>query len=285
MKKNIFIQLGFILVLVGLIYHSTFVWLYARYMAADSYYSHGFLVPFVTWYLIWVKKEQLENIDKKCSLWGLVLIIFSLSLHFLSTLAEVFFVSGFSILFLVFGISLFLYGKQITKKILFPLSFLIFMFPLPLVAINAISFPMKMFATKSAVFILQKFMHIPMKNEGFQIFFPKASLVVGNPCSGLRSLISMLALGSIFAYLLKANMFKKNVLFFSAIPIALFSNIIRVIMLCLGVFIYGSQMTKGLFHDLTGYLVFVIAFVGLWLCWGKLEGKGKNKQKSIVDSP
>ena len=273
MKKRTFIQLGFILVLIGLIYHSTFVWLYERYMAADSYYSHGFLIPFVTGYLIWLKKEQLESLNLKCNLWGLGLIIFSLLVHLLGVLAEVFFVSGFSILSLVFGISLFLYGKEITKKILFPLAFLIFMIPIPKVAINAISFPMKMFATKSAVFILQTFMKLPMKNEGFQIFFPKASLVVGNPCSGLRSLISMLALGSIFAYLTKMTMFKKIVLFSSAIPIALMSNIIRVIMLCLGVFIYGSQMTKGLFHDLTGYLVFVFAFVGLWLCWKKLEGK------------
>lgn len=282
MKTNQFLmmKLAVPVVLVILIYHSTFVWLYERYMAADSYYSHGFLIPFVTAYLIWLKKGKLKSISKKYNFWGLVWIIFSLFLHILSVLAEVFFVSGFSLLFLVFGISLFLYGKELTKKILFPLSFLFFMFPLPLMAISSISLPMKMIATKSAVFILRTFMHIPMKNEGFQIFFPNASLVVGNPCSGLRSLISMLALGSIFAYLLKANMFKKNMLFFLAIPIALLSNIIRVIMLCLGVFIYGSHMTKGFFHDFTGYLVFVIAFVGLWLCWKKLEEKAKAK-----DSP
>ncbi len=278
MKKNTFIQLGLMLFFIGLIYRSTFVWLYERYVAADSYYSHGFLIPFVTGYLIFLGKKQLKNINKKNDLWGVGLIIFSLLIHLLGVLAEVFFVSGFSILSLVFGISLFLYGKEITKKILFPLAFLIFMIPIPKVAINAISFPMKMFATKSAVFILQTFMKLPMKNEGFQIFFPNASLVVGNPCSGLRSLISMLALGSIFAYLTKTTMFKKIILFSLAIPIALMSNIIRVIILSLGVFIYGSQMTKGLFHDFTGYLVFVIAFVSLWLCWGKLEGKGKTNK-------
>ena len=105
------------------------------------------------------------------------------------------------------------------------------MFPLPLVAINAISFPMKMFATKSSVFILRETLHIPMRNEGFMIFFPDASLLIGNPCSGLRSLISFLALGAIFAYFLKASKVKKFSLFLLAIPVALISNIIRVILL------------------------------------------------------
>ena len=276
-NQSLVVKLAVFVILIVLIYHSTFLWLYERFIAKDSYYSHGFLIPFVTGYLIWLKKEQLKNINPKYNLWGVVLIISSLLLHLLSILAEVFFVSGFSILFLVFGISLFLYGREVTKKILFPLSFLIFMFPLPLVAISAVSFPMKMFATKSAVFILRAFVHIPMKNEGFEIFFPNASLVIGNPCSGLRSLISMLALGSIFAYLLKASMAKRLILFFLAIPIALISNIVRVILLCLGVFVYGSQMTRGLFHDFTGYLVFVIAFVSLWLCWKKFEGQSNGK--------
>ena len=267
------IYLGHILVLMILLYHSTFIWLYERYVSADSYYSHGFLIPFVTGGLIWLKRKELKNINWKGSFLGLILIIFALSIHLLSILTEVFFVSGFSILFLVFGISLFLYGKEITKKILFPLSFLIFMFPVPLVAINAISFPMKMFATKSAVYILKGALHIPMRNEGFQIFFPDASLIIGNPCSGLRSLISMLALGSIFAYFLKSSMPKKILLFSLAMPIALASNLIRVILLCLGVFIYGNQMAKGFFHDFTGYLVFIIAFVSLWLFWRNFQCK------------
>ncbi len=265
MKSVVFISL------IILIYHSTFIWLYERYVAVDTYYSHGFLIPFVTTTLIRLKRKELEKIEYKGSFWGLTLIIFALSIHLLSILAEVFFVSGFSILFLVFGISLFLCGTKITKKISFSLSFLVFMFPLPLVAINSISFPMKMFATKGAVFILKEFMNIPIKNEGFQIFLPDASLVIGNPCSGLRSLISFIIVGSLFAYFLKASMMKKIVLFSLSIPVALVSNILRVILLCLGVFIYGNQMAKGFFHDFTGYLAIAFAFVSIWLFWRKFQ--------------
>jgi exosortase len=270
-NRSIYSVLISTLFLVILIYHSTFIWLYQRYIADDTYYSHGFLIPVVTGVLIWFKRSQIINIKWEYNFWGLILVISALAIHFLSTLVEVFFVSGFSILLLVFGISLFLFGKKITQKIIFPISFLIFMFPLPLVAINAISFPMKMFVTKSAAFILHTFLNIPLKNEGFQIFFPNGSLTIENPCSGLRSFIVMLALGSIFAYLLKASMSKRISLFLLAIPIAIVSNMIRVILLCLGVYIYGNQITQGFFHDFSGYLVFVIAFGIFWLFWRKFQ--------------
>lgn len=272
-NKNLFLVLIPVTIFFILIYHSTFVWLYERYVSADSYYSHGFFVPFIAGFLIWLKIEKIKSIDWEYNALGLGLIIMSLSVHFLSMLAEVFFVSALSILGLVFGISLFLFGKKITEKIIFPLSFLIFMFPLPLVAINTISFPMKMFATKSAVSFLGTILNIPIRNEGFQIFFPNASLIVENPCSGLRSLIALLALGSIFAYLLKANTKKRITLFLLSIPIALVSNLIRVILLSLGVYIYGSNITKGFFHDFSGYLVFAIAFISLWSLWRAFQCK------------
>lgn len=272
-NSKIILKLAFILTLLAFIYHSTFLWLYERYISADSYYSHGFIVPFVTVFLIWLKRRQLRLTAWNYSFPGAVLILCSLSAHIISIFAQTFFLSGFSFIFLIFGICLFLFGKEITKNIIFPLAFLIFMIPLPLVAINAVSFPMKMFVTKSVVLILKTFMNLPITNEGFQIFFPRGSLIVENPCSGLRSLITMLALGSIFAYLSKESMPKRILLFLLAFPIAIFSNMIRVILLCLAVFIYGNKMSEGFFHDFSGYLVFIIAFCSLWKFWGNFNEK------------
>jgi exosortase len=269
-RNSTFWMLGLIFVFILLVYHSTLSWLFQRYTASDTYYSHGYLVPLVSGYLIWLKRKELKG-DWKGNLFGLLLIIFSLSLHFLSMLVQVFFVSGFSLLFLITGIALFLFGVGITRKIIFPLSFLIFMFPLPLEAINIICVPMKVLVTKSVVFIFSNILNIPIKNEGFQIFLPNAILSVENSCSGLRSLIVILALGSIFAYLLKASKPKKILLFFLAVPITLISNTLRVFLLGLAVYIYGNKAIEGLLHDFTGYLVFVISFAGLWLFWKGLQ--------------
>lgn len=256
-----------------IIYFPTLRWLYERYTAADTYYSHGFLVPFVTAFLIWLKKEELKKIAWKPEPFGLAIIVASLLVHFASVLAEVFFLSGFSIVGLVFGMSLFLFGKIFTKKIAFPLFFLAFMFPLPLVAVNAISFPMKFFVTKVVVFFLKFVFNLPIRNEGFQIFFPNASLVVENPCSGLRSLIVMLALGSIFTYFLEAGRIKKALFFALSIPVALISNITRVTLLSLSVYVYGGMVTEKYIHDFSGYLMFLIAFGGLWLLWRAFNAK------------
>lgn len=267
------IFLFFLCLLMVLVYYPTFGWLIERYLEPDSYYSHGFLIPLVTVFLIFSKRKEINKKENNQNFFGVLLVILSLGLHFIGILSEIFFLDGISIISLVYGMSFFLIGKRNTGKILFSITFLIFMIPIPLVAVNAISFPMKMIVTKSAVFVLDKIFNMPIRNEGFQIFFPKAILIVENPCSGLRSLISFIALGSLFAYFLKASWKKKIFLFFLSIPISLVSNFIRVILLSLGVYIYGNGIAKGFFHDFTGYFVFVLGFAFLWISWRCLNDR------------
>jgi exosortase len=272
MRKILSIILALVpAILLGILYYPTAAWLYERYTAPDSYYSHGFLVPFITAYLIWIKKDCLKDLGWRYNQWGLVLILAALLVHAFSTLAAVFFVSGYSLLLLAFGVTLYFFGKEITRQIVFPLSFLVFMLPLPLVAINAISFPLRMFVTKMSVGILNSITTMPVTSEGFRILFPGDSLVIGSPCSGLRSLISLLALGSVFAHLLKAGSSKKLLLFSLSVPVAIASNVIRIIILCVGTYYYGSRSVLGTFHDVTGYVMFVIAFVLMWYGWKNLE--------------
>ncbi len=272
MRYRKFFDLVIIVPLIAIMYSSTFVWLYERYIAADSYYSHGFLVPIVSIFLSWIKRKELvDKSEVKFSLIGIILVFLSLLINILSVWSEVFFVSGFSLITLLFGISLCLYGRKVTKILIFPLSFLLFMIPLPLIIVNAISFPLKMIVTNGAVGILKTLLNIPIRNDGFQIFFPHTTLIVENPCSGLRSLISMLALGSIFGYLLKANNTKRIGLFLLSIPIALLTNLMRVILLSIAVYVYGDKLAKGFFHDLTGYIAFVMSFICLWFFWRKFE--------------
>ncbi|MBI5116955.1 exosortase/archaeosortase family protein [Candidatus Poribacteria bacterium] len=252
--------LALALALLGAAYWSTFVWLWERAMAPDSYYSHALLIPFISAYLIWRRRERLREFQWESSLMGLVLILFALAAHLLSVLLDVYFTSGFSILALVFGLSLYLFGYRITRELLFPLGFLVFMFPLPGAALDAIGVPMKLFVTTSGAKIVE-LLGIPVIQEGFQLHFPSASLVIGNPCSGLRSLISLLALGSLYAYFLTVPLHVFISMLIVSIPIALFSNIVRVLTLSLIAHRYGSSAATGSVHDLSGFVVFVLALV------------------------
>lgn len=258
-------------------YHSTLSWMYGRYMSSDSYYSHGFLIPFIAGFLIWQKREKLRHKDWVYCWWGLILIIASLLLHITGTLLYVFSISGFSIFLLIMGVSLFLFGRDITRTILFPLVLLLFMFPMPQAFISAISFPMKMLVAKVGVWIVAG-LGIPVFREGFHIAIPAGNLLVGNPCSGLRSLISFLALGAVLAYLSSMSNMKKWILFVLAIPVALLSNIIRVPILIIISHYWGVETAApdSFWHDASGVFVFAVGLIMLFYAGRLLEWKSQE---------
>jgi exosortase len=249
-------------VLIAIAYKLTFLWMYDRYMGADSYYSHGFLVPFVSLFFIYQQRDHLRQTEQKTNMIGVYIIFFALLLHILGTVFYIFSISGFSIFFLVIGLVLFLFGTKISKIIWFPLFFLVFMFPLPMAVINLISFPLKMLAAKAGVWIVS-LLGVPVYGEGFNIYIPAGHLLVGNPCSGLRSLIAFLALGAVFAYLAPIGTAKKWFLFFLSIPIALLSNIIRVPILILVSHYWSLEAAAPdtFVHTGSGMLVFIIGFL------------------------
>ena len=246
------------------IYVPTFISLGHKYLAADSYYSHGFLVPVVSAYLIWSKRKKIQALlpGAQSAKSGLILLAAGLLLHLISTALSIDFGSYISLPIVLAGLGFYLFGKTIFPLLLFPLVFLIFMLPLPNVIIIAISFKMKMLAAQIASGAVSM-MGIPIILDGSTIYLPAGSLVVGDPCSGLKSLISLLALGVVFTQFTNASALKKNILCLSAIPIAVMSNVLRIILLILAAYVYGEKAALGFFHDFTGMLVFIFAFIGL----------------------
>jgi len=238
-------------------------WMWDRWFARDSYYSHGILVPFVTIYLIWHMKDTLKDIKPKQSPLGLLLIAVGLTVYLLSSVVRIYFSSGFSMIIVVYGVVLYFWGKEIFWKISFPLAFLLFMVPLPEVAIINMSFRLKLFAASIATYMLNH-MRIPAIREGSIIRMRTSEIIVDDVCSGLRSLISLLALGSIFAYMIKGKIWKRIILFASAVPIAIITNVIRVIILGSISEIWGPDYVRGFLHEATGFMVFGLAFIFLY---------------------
>ena len=276
-SRTLPIYISIILLLFIISYHSVLSWMYGRYMSSDSYYSHGFIIPFLSAFLVWRKRENLRDVKTECSWWGLLLIIASALIHITGTILYVFSVSGFSIFFLILGMSLFLFGKNISRVIIFPLVFLIFMFPVPEAFISVLSFPLKMLVAKAGVWIVNN-LGIPTFREGFYITIPAGSLLVGNPCSGLRSLISFLALGAVFAYLSSMSNIRKWILFILSIPVALLSNIVRVPILILISHFWGLSAARpdSFWHDASGIFVFVIGLFALFCIERLLEWKARE---------
>jgi len=248
----------------------TFIWMWDRWFARDSYYSHGILIPFVVGFLIWQKRDELALMRKVRSAWAMPLIILGVFMHLFGSLMRVYFISGFSMLLCLIGLILYFYGSALLKKILFPVLFLLFMIPVPLIIITNISFKMKIFAAEIATTLLNS-SGISAIREGSVIRMQHAQVIVDDVCSGLRSLISLMALGSIFAYWMKSVMVRRCILFFLTIPIAIITNVCRVVFLSSVAEIWGPQYASGFLHNLSGFLVFALAFVLLFVLGKILE--------------
>ena len=261
----------FIILLLGIAvtYAGIFQNLYLDWMD-DPNYSHGLLVPFISGYFVWQQREKLENLKIKPLNSGLFLIVFALLVLFAGVAAQEYFSRRSSFVFLLAGIVLFLFGWQWLKSLALPIGFLFFMIPLPYIVYDAMAFPLKLFVAKFSVISL-KLMGVVVWREGNIIMFPQTVLEVADACSGLRSLMSLLALGVALAVFSQEKISRRILLVFLTVPIAILTNMLRVIGTGFLAQYYGAAAAEGFFHEFAGMGVFVLAMVMLFACSGVLR--------------
>lgn len=262
MKKNEIAKLILLIIFTLSAYIPTFAWMAQRWTVADTYYSHGFLVPLISLFIVWLKRNELLLLPIKPSAAGWVFFAAGIITHIISALLRVYFTSGFSILLVLTGLVLLFLGKDHLKIVAFPILFLLFMIPLPLLVIANFSFRLKILAAKIATFLVNT-MGVAAIREGSIINTVHSQVAVEDPCSGIRSLIALIALGSLMAYFRNISKFKKAIVFSCSIPIAIGTNVFRIVILILASEIYGTKFAMGAFHDMMGLLVFVLAFISL----------------------
>ena len=246
--------------------------------STDENYSHGFLIPIITAYLIYEKREKLKELEFKPTHWGLGLVFVGLGIYLFGVIGADLFTQRFSFLVVLIGSILCLFGSDVFKEISFPLFYLFFMIPIPYVIFFAIAAPLKLFVAEVAVNLL-KTAGLPIMRVGNKIYLPNAQLTVAYACSGLRSLISLIALGAVFGYVTQKIAWKRLVIFALTVPIAIMANIVRILITCLVAFVYGEEIATGFLHDFSGMLVFGVA-VFLLIFTGGLMWEG-NKPTSI----
>lgn len=270
MRKNDYIKLIILSILIILAYLPTFIWMIDRWMAKDTYYSHGFLIPLVSIFIVWFKREKLSKLKINPSNLGWLFFISGISIHTISVIWRVYFSSGFSLILVLIGLVLLFLGRGFLRQLMFPILFLTFMIPLPLIAIANLSFKLKIFAAHISTIIVNK-LGVPAVRDGSIIKTMHSYIIVEDPCSGIRSLVALIALGALMAYFSNISKMKRAILFLSSIPIAISSNVIRIVSLSLVSEMYGPKLATGLFHVIMGILVFVFAFLGLLLIGKVLE--------------
>lgn len=216
-----------LLVLLAVVYHSIGYEMILDWKTDDNY-SHGFLVPFIALYLAYMRKNDLlAAVVRPCNA-GLAIVGLGLGVLCLGWLGSEYFTQRSSLVIILAGSVLYLVGWEIFKILLAPLCYLLLMVPIPYIIYDAAAFPLKLLVTKVSV-LSMKALGIVVWQEGNILMFPNITLEVADACSGLRSIMSLLALGAAYAFVLHTKTRDRVILILSTLPIAIFTNCLRVI--------------------------------------------------------
>ncbi len=250
-----------ILGLLALLFSSTFAWLVYNWIN-NSYYSHGFLVPLISAFFLWRRRDAFARHNRESNALGLVALAISLVAFLIAQVWQAYHLSALALIVLLVGLALYFLGERAARRIAFPLAFLLFMIPIPF--INRLSPALESFtatASTGAVGLLG----IPSVNLGSQIELQNSSFVVGAACSGLNSMVALATLVVVFIYILEGSNRAKLVLLGLAIPIAIVANIFRVSALLVIAHLFGAEAGMKYFHDYSSPVLFLLAFALLIL--------------------
>ena len=232
----------------------------------NSNFSHGFIVPLFSGFVIWQERSRLARVNLQPSWSGLVLVGLGLGVLVVGQLGAELFLSRFSLLIVLAGLTVLLLGWKFFRAILFPWAFLLLMIPPPAIIFNQITFPLQLLTSKVASTILL-WMGVPVFREGNLISLPgiPKPLEVAEACSGIRSLMSLTTLAVIYGYLMERRISVRVLLALAAVPIAVAANSLRVVGTGLLVEYWDPDKALGFFHEFQGWLVFVASLVMLYL--------------------
>jgi exosortase len=244
----------------------------------DPQYSHGFLVPIFSAYLLrrawqtgsWISRPQ-PTIG-----FGLLLLAFAMRIVAGSLLFHQ--LDAASLLLVFVAVSLIVGGKPLLQRTGPAIAYLIFMIPLPYELERNVGQPLKVAATVSSTYLLQT-LGQPAIRDGNLILIDEVRLGVVDACSGLKMLVTFAAFSVGAVLLLDRSRFEKLMVLFGIIPIAIASNVLRITVTGLSYLVVSSKSAEFL-HDVYGYLMML---VGLALL--ALEVKVLKKLVLDADSP
>ncbi len=257
----------------------------------DDNYSHGFLVPFIVAYLVWTKKDELQRLRPNPSVQGLFMLIFGLLVYLVGTIGAEWFLKRSSLIIVLAGLIAYLYGMAYFKTLVFPLVFLVFMIPLPAIIYSIIAFKLQLLVSLASAKLIA-LAGVAVFRNGNILEVSSGPLAVEEACSGMRSIMALLALSSLFAYIMYNSRLKQWILVVFALPIAVVTNIIRVSATGILAHHFGREMAEGFLHESFGWFVFVIAFALLlllnklleWVLPTKDDIKTNKQQQATKDN-
>jgi exosortase len=258
-SKTTLIKIALLILVLGFLYGKVLIELVGVWFQDDNY-SHGFLIPILSGYLVWIRWDRLRQIPEQTCRWGWLIFIGGLLTLTAGIIGAEYFLTRFSLLLVISGILLVCWGWKAFHELFFPLAVLLLMIPIPAIIFNQITFPLQLLASKVAVATLDLF-NIPVLREGNIVYLSNSTLEVAEACSGVRSLVSLIAMAIFFSYFSFKGFWLRTLLTLSAIPISIVTNAFRVAWTGMLSYWGDPSMAEGFFHVFTGWAVFIVAFL------------------------
>ena len=221
----------------------------------DAEYSHGYLVPVFSLYLLWSRRGMLPAEPLRPSWWGLPVLAAGLALRFAGTYA---FFDWLAAVALLAG------GGRALRWSWPAIAFLVFMIPLPHRLETGLAQPLQHIATTASTYALQT-LGFAAFAEGNVIRMGEVRIGVVEACSGLSMLIIFFALATAVILVVRRPPLDKALIFASALPIAVAANLIRITVTGVLHKVAGSRLADLVFHDLAGWLMMPLALGLLWV--------------------
>lgn len=232
--------------------------------ASSDDYSHGFFIVPVALYVVWQKRWRLVELQARPSAAGgwclAVLLVGAVLAHY----AEIATLSALIMVLVLASIVLFVAGREYLRELLFPLTLLFFMIPIPEQVYSSLTVPLQLLVTRISV-ALAHLLDIPIYREGNVIHLPANILEVVQACSGLRSLMSLITIGLIMGYFFLRRTILRVVMLAFTLPLAILVNCLRVLMTIIILYFFQFDLTEGLVHTLFGAGTFLVAIILLIL--------------------
>lgn len=259
-----------------------YIWVIAKLTQdwwSDENYSHGLLIPFVIAFILWCERKELRSTCGDPSVWlGTAIVASSLLMLAAGTLGAELFTQRLSLLLILSGVAVYFFGTRILSRLSVPFVLFFLAIPIPQIIFNRIAFPLQIWASQMAVWGIRLF-EIPVTRLGNVIdILPKGStqtisLEVVEACSGIRSLSTLITLALILVYftrrekdgeltllgLATSDVWRAVILMFLAVPIAVVTNAARVSATGILTYYYGKSASEGTVHEVSGWLVYVVA--------------------------
>jgi exosortase len=235
-----------------------------RVWSTTEEFSFGYLIPPISVGLLFWRRAAIRRGVGPGATAGLAIIIPSLVLYAAASRLGIHALAGIAVPVLLIGEVVYLFGWRTGQAVMFPVGFLVFGLALFRGLLDSVGFALQGITAVGA-YTLAHAIGVPVIRDGLVLSSQTFAFIVAEPCSGMSSLVSLLALAALWTYVAQGSLAARAAVIFSALPLVVIANSTRVALVLFVAQTAGQDAALGFFHGLSSLVLFGLAVCGLTL--------------------